>query len=157
MSLAGACTPPDAEAASRADSSPMIAMSERSPEFSCLREAIYFEAGISEPGRLAVAHVVMNRAQDPRFPGTICGVIADGQSRGACQFSYRCDGTPETFPDRVKFALADAAARKAAVEGAEDPTKGALFFHAASMPPGWFKTLHRTGEFGGNIFYRPGA
>jgi spore germination cell wall hydrolase CwlJ-like protein len=131
-----------------------VTVSERSPDFTCLREAIYYEAGLSQEGRLAVANVIMNRARDGRFPATICGVIADGQSRGACQFSYRCDSRPETFGDEVKFRLATEAARLALGRQVPDPTNGALFFHAASIPPGWFGTLDRRGNFGGNIFYR---
>ncbi|MEO0912185.1 MAG: cell wall hydrolase [Pseudomonadota bacterium] len=118
--------------------------------FECLREAIYFEAHASNPnGQHAVADVIKNRKRDPRFPNTVCGVISD-----RCQFSYRCDGRPETFPDKIKFRNATAIAREALANPQEDITKGALFFHAARMAPGWFGTLVRTGSFGGNIFYR---
>lgn len=118
--------------------------------FECLREAIYFEAAASNPkGQHAVADVIKNRKRDPRFPDTVCGVISD-----RCQFSYRCDGRPETFPDRIKYRNATAIAREALDKPDEDITKGALYFHAARMAPGWFGTLVRTGSFGGNIFYR---
>ncbi len=118
--------------------------------FECLREAIYFEAAASKPkGQHAVADVIINRKRDPRFPSTVCGVITD-----RCQFSYRCDGIPETFPDRIKYRNATAIAREALAKPDEDITKGALYFHAARMAPGWFGTLTRTGSFGGNIFYR---
>ena len=42
----------------------------------CLALNLYHEAR-SEPlkGQLAVAHVVMNRVNDPQFPQTVCGVI----------------------------------------------------------------------------------
>ena len=125
-------------------------------DFQCLREAIYFEAAATHTdGQHAVADVIKNRARDPRFPGTICGVIAEGQSRGACQFSYRCDGIPESFPDKVKYENATRIAKEALEQPEEDITGGALFFHAARMAPGWFATLVRVGNFGGNIFYRP--
>ena len=124
-------------------------------EFECLREAIYYEAGARSPdGQLAVANVIMNRAEDPRFPPTICKVVAEGEARGRCQFSYRCDGNSEDFGDAIKFRTATKAARLALEGEAGDVTKGAVYFHAASMPPGWFGTLKRTVALGGNIFYR---
>lgn len=125
-------------------------------EFQCLREAIYFEARASDTnGQHAVADVIKNRARDPRFPNTICGVISEGQARGACQFSYRCDSRSEKFYDDIKYANATKVAINAMENPEEDITKGSLYFHAARMAPGWFGTLIRTGNFGGNIFYRP--
>ncbi|MEM9428654.1 MAG: cell wall hydrolase [Pseudomonadota bacterium] len=119
-------------------------------EFECMREAIYFEAHARHTeGQHAVADVIKNRARDPRFPDTICGVISDG-----CQFSYRCDGIAETFPDAIKYESATLIAREALENPEEDITSGALFFHAVRMAPGWFASLIRTGSFGGNIFYR---
>ena len=48
-------------------------------ELTCLAQNIYFEAR-SEPleGKLAVAHVVMNRVASRYFPDTVCGVVQDG-------------------------------------------------------------------------------
>jgi len=42
----------------------------------CLAMNIYYEAR-HEPveGQIAVAHVVLNRTEDPRFPDSVCGVI----------------------------------------------------------------------------------
>lgn len=123
-------------------------------DFECLREAIYYEAAALDlTGGRAVANVIMNRAKDPRFPNTICGVVAQGEARGACQFSYRCDGRAENFGDRLKFEGATRAAEAALSNPQEDVTDGALFFHARTMRPGWFATLKRTITAGGNIFY----
>ncbi|MEM9229219.1 MAG: cell wall hydrolase [Pseudomonadota bacterium] len=123
-------------------------------DFACLKEAIYHEAAANSiDGGRAVANVILNRAEDPRFPDTVCGVIAEGEAAGRCQFSYRCDGRPETFPDKVKLANATEAATQALGNLDEDITAGALFFHATWMPPGWFGTLRRTVTMGGNIFY----
>src|SRR5882672_3747420 len=42
----------------------------------CLALTIYHEArGEPELGKFAVAHVVVNRAHDPRFPRRICDVV----------------------------------------------------------------------------------
>lgn len=121
----------------------------------CLREAIYHEsAANSLDGGRAVAHVILNRAQDPRFPNSVCGVIADGEAQGRCQFSYRCDGKPEVLADRKKLEGAIMATEVVLANPDEDPTSGALFFHARTMAPGWFASLRRTIVAGGNIFYR---
>ena len=64
----------------------------------CLATAVYFEAR-GEPfvGQSAVAHVVLNRVEDTRFPNDICSVVKQGPTyswktnfpiRNMCQFSY---------------------------------------------------------------------
>jgi hypothetical protein len=68
-------------------------------EWGCLAQAIYFEArGEPLDGQVAVAEVVLNRVQDRRFPGTVCGVTTQGVGSGrGCQFSYACDGNSDTM------------------------------------------------------------
>ena len=118
-------------------------------DIACLAEAVYFEArGTSDKGQKAVAHVVLNRANSPKFPDSVCGVIAD-----KCQFSYKCDGRPDVLANPSDRERALELARQV-LSGASDITQGALFFHAASMEPGWFNTRPKVGAFGGNIFYR---
>lgn len=116
----------------------------------CLAEAIYFESlGTSDRAAHAVAHVILNRREREEFPETVCGVVTEG-----CQFSYRCDGKPDTLADAAERDRAYRAA-EAVLEGRTfDPTNGALFFHAEAVRPGWFKTLDHLVEIGGNIFYR---
>lgn len=122
--------------------------------YNCLKEAIYFEAGaVPNPGREAVAHVIMNRVKDSRFPGDVCGVIQEGEDRRRCQFSYRCDLDPTVIRWPSQMEQAEETARKVLAGASADPTKGALFFHAKWMRPGWFATRKRVGQFGGNIFY----
>jgi spore germination cell wall hydrolase CwlJ-like protein len=118
-------------------------------DLACLAEAIYFEArGTGTTGETAVAHVVVNRAESPKFPRTVCGVVADG-----CQFSYRCDGRSDALSDPRSRAKAFKVA-EAVLAGAPDITRGALFFHSARISPGWFSSRPRVGTFGGNVFYR---
>ncbi|HRO10333.1 cell wall hydrolase [Amaricoccus sp.] len=134
---------PDAAAPEVARAAP----SER--DLSCLAEAVYFEArGTGPVGESAVAHVVVNRAQAPAFPNSICGVVGDG-----CQFSYRCDGHSDALAEPGSRARAFKVA-ETVLSGAPDITGGALFFHSARVAPGWFKTRPRVGTFGGNVFYR---
>ncbi len=118
-------------------------------DLACLAEAVYFEArGTGTAGEAAVAHVVVNRAKSPKFPATVCGVVADG-----CQFSYRCDGRPDVLADQKQRARAYRTA-ETVLAGDADPTDGALFFHSARAKPGWFAKRKRTGTIGGNVFYR---
>ena len=121
----------------------------------CLTEAIYFEAGNKgEPGRRAVAHVIINRLNSNDFPNNLCSVIRQGQTEQKCQFSYRCDldYTRFIYPDQRMRAKATATA--VLIGDTQDPTDGALFFHADYANPGrWFSSLKRVGNFGGNIFY----
>ena len=118
-------------------------------DLACLAEAVYFEArGTGAEGEAAVAHVVVNRSNDPEFPDSVCGVVAQG-----CQFSYRCDGRSDALADAGARARAYAVA--ATVLTAEnDPTDGALFFHSARAKPGWFARRDRVARIGGNVFYR---
>ena len=126
-----------------------------SDDLNCLSEALYFEArGTNYEGERAVGEVVLNRASDTRFPATVCGVI-DQRYNGSCQFSYRCDSIPnDQFHEPVELAKMRSIALELLTRREEDITNGALFFHAASMEPGWFNTLSKRGQFGGNIFYR---
>lgn len=118
-------------------------------DLACLAEAVYFEArGTGTEGEAAVAHVVVNRSKDPKFPDSVCGVVAQG-----CQFSYRCDGRSDALADPRARARAYRVA-EAVLVADDDPTHGALFFHSASARPGWFARRERVGTIGGNVFYR---
>jgi N-acetylmuramoyl-L-alanine amidase len=141
---------PDLPSRTAANSAAELATATVSDEtVACLAEAVYFEArGTGPDGRRAVAHVVVNRARDSRFPGSVCGVVRQG-----CQFSYRCDGHAETYAEPAARSRAISTAR-AVLAGAPDITGGALFFHAARVAPGWFTTRSRVGQIGGNVFYR---
>ncbi|MBL1435887.1 MAG: cell wall hydrolase [Rhodobacteraceae bacterium] len=126
-----------------------------SADLDCLSEALYFEArGTSYEGERAVGEVILNRAADSRFPASVCGVI-DQRYNGSCQFSYRCDAIPnDHFGEPAELAKMRNISLELLIDRNEDITNGALFFHAASMRPGWFATLSKRGRFGGNIFYR---
>ena len=84
-------------------------------EVYCMAQNVYFEARHeSMIGKIAVAHVVMNRIEDKKWPGTVCEVVKQGPIRESwktrkytnlpkeervywprrdrCQFSWYCDG-----------------------------------------------------------------
>ena len=127
-------------------------------DWQCLTEAIYFEArGESLQGQIAVAEVILNRADSPLYPGSICGVVQQ-RGGGGCQFSYVCDG----YADRMhETAAADLAGRiaRAMLDGAPRVlTDGATHFHTRNVRPGWSKRFARTATIGAHHFYRqPGS
>jgi spore germination cell wall hydrolase CwlJ-like protein len=124
-------------------------------DLGCMAEALYFEArGTGYKGARAVGEVILNRAADSRFPAGICAVV-DQRSHGACQFSYRCDAIPNSrFSEPAELVKMRGIAYELLTNRGADITRGALYFHAATMAPGWFASLSRRGQFGGNIFYR---
>lgn len=124
-------------------------------EWSCLTEAIYFEArGESLRGQVAVAEVILNRRDSPEFPGTICEVLDQGvHKRGKCQFSYNCDGLHEVFHEEDAHRKAALIANEM-LEGFElNLTNGALYYHSVSVRPGWSKKLIRTARIGDHYFF----
>jgi spore germination cell wall hydrolase CwlJ-like protein len=147
--LANCAASPPTMASRNAPESQPAASRANERDLACLAEAIYFEArGTGQAGEAAVAHVVVNRAQSRKFPGSVCGVVGDG-----CQFSYRCDGHSDALLEPSARARAFRVA-ETVLAGAPDITNGALFFHSARVAPGWFSSRPRIGTFGGNVFYR---
>ncbi len=126
----------------------------------CLARTIYWEArGEDTAGMEAIASVVMNRVGKESFPDTVCGVVKQGQEKHACQFSWWCDGKPDTVQDdQDRYTLAKEIARKALNGQLADRTKGALFFHRKGAGgPDWSKKYIRTARIGDQDFYKPRA
>lgn len=126
-------------------------------EFTCLARALYFEArGEGVDGQYAVAEVILNRVDSPRYPSSICGVVYQGAARhNACQFSFACDGNPETIHERQAYGLAKQIARDMKDGANRSLTDGATHFHNTSVNPPWARTYDRTAQIGAHIFYRP--
>lgn len=58
-------------------------------QFDCLVTTLYHEArGEPNQGVLAVANVVLNRMESPRYPKTVCGVVKQQLVKGIWQFSF---------------------------------------------------------------------
>lgn len=125
-----------------------------SPEFECLKEALYFESrGENVKGQFAVAEVILNRVDSPAYPKTVCGVVAQGNSQ-SCQFSYNCDGKAEVMHEAGSEELA---ARIAALmlQGApRELTDGATHFHTTAVNPRWSRVFEQTASIGRHLFYR---
>ena len=68
-------------------------------ELYCMAQNVYFEARHeSMIGKIAVAHVVMNRMEDKRWPGTVCEVVKQGPIRE----SWKTKKDP-TLPDEERI------------------------------------------------------
>lgn len=125
-------------------------------ELDCLAEAVYFEArGEPLEGRVAVAEVILNRADSAFWPDTVCDVISQGSDqRNACQFSYKCDGKPEEIDDRPAYRAALTLAEFMMQGAPRRRADGATHYHAASVSPDWAGALEQVAEVGQHIFYR---
>ncbi len=125
-------------------------------ELDCLARNVYFEArGEPDEGKAAVAHVVMNRAANKRFPDTVCEVIRQGgaQKLHKCQFSWWCDGLSDEPTNKPAWLKSQDVAGQVYWGRSDDPTVGALWYHAAKARPIWRKALIRGPRIGDHIFY----
>ncbi len=125
-------------------------------EIDCLALNVYFEArGESEIGQRAVAHVVMNRVGDFRFPETACETIRQGHDKGLhkCQFSWLCDGLTDQPVDRRAWRQAKIIAEDVYYRASSDPTGGALWYHADYVAPWWRTALAEGPIIGQHVFY----
>jgi spore germination cell wall hydrolase CwlJ-like protein len=126
--------------------------------WSCLAEAIYFEArGEAVKGQFAVAEVILNRVASSRFPDSVCAVIGQGTGRKhGCQFSYKCDGIPERIHEPKAYERVGKIARIALDSAPLNLTKGATFYHTTAVRPRWASKFRRTAKMGVHLFYRRG-
>lgn len=127
------------------------------PQWSCLTEALYFEArGETVRGQVAVAEVILNRVSSPRFPGTVCGVIHQGTGkRYQCQFTYTCDGNPETISEPAAYARVGKIARMMLDGAPRSLAGGATYYHTTAVNPSWARKFRRTARHGVHLFYKP--
>lgn len=123
------------------------------PAAICLALALYFEGrGESTDGQIAIAEVVVNRAESDRYPDHICEVVFQPK-----QFSFVTNNeTPEPAEDSPQWvkALRLANAYLAAPKDATGLTGGSLWYHAAYVKPAWAAKLQRTVKIGNHIFYK---
>ena len=122
-------------------------------QWDCMRKALYFEArGETLSGQFAVAEVVLNRVDSPDYPKTVCGVVKS-TGRGACAFSWVCDGNSDQMRDPVSIDRAGRIARLMMDGAPRALTMGATFFHARYVRPNWGNVVQTT-AIGAHVFYR---
>ena len=131
---------------------------DRERQLYCMTKNIYWEAA-SEPaeGKLAVAQVVLNRAESGQFPTDPCQVIYQKNviySRVICQFSWFCEDTYKIRPVHQKlWDESYRAAQMVLLEGFRLPAlKEALYYHADYVNPQWRKV--KVAKIGRHIFYK---
>ncbi len=127
-----------------------------SASLDCLALNIYHEArGEPLEGKIAVGQVVMNRVGDPDFPAGVCEVVKQGgeRPRDRCQFSWWCDGLSDRPDEAGAWEDSKGLAGKILAGGLEDPTRGALWYHADHVTPDWQTDIVRQGKIGRHVFY----
>jgi len=122
-----------------------------SPEMECLAGAVYFESrGEPAAGQLAVAQVVVNRAEAQQFPSSYCGVVYQRS-----QFSFVKGGNmPRIKRGSSAWQRAKTIAR-IAHEGMWNSEAGdSLYFHAKYVNPNWSRKKTARATINSHIFYR---
>ena len=117
-------------------------------ELECMAKVVHHEAANqSLQGQLAVAQLILNRVKSPLFPKTICAVVNQpGQF-----FSTRAYAAPVRSP---RWHTSVAIARIAREANTPEIVPGALFYHAAFVPPPWSRRRVKVARIGENVFYR---
>ncbi len=135
---------------------PRLASTALDTERSCLAMALYHEArGEGEEAMLAVGHAVLNRRDHDTFPETVCAVVKHGGETPPCQFSWWCDGRPDTPHNEELWERASALALELLqAEERDDPTGGALYFLAEGNLPPWAQGFTETHRAGGHVFLK---
>lgn len=118
-------------------------------EGKCLATAVYFEArGESLEGQLAVADVVLNRADSEQYPDDWCDVV-----KQKAQFSFVENRRFPQIRDMESWEKAKAVAR-IAIDGADEIVRGdVLWYHADYVKPVWRHNLSKVTKVGQHIFY----
>ncbi|QWC56789.1 cell wall hydrolase [Erythrobacter sp. 3-20A1M] len=122
-----------------------------SREMECLAGAIYFESrGEPLEGQLAVARVIVNRAESRVFPSDYCGVVYQRS-----QFSFVRGGR---MPSIRRASGAWQRARKIARIAHEDlwdsKARDSLYFHAKRVRPSWSNRKIARATISSHVFYR---
>lgn len=136
------------------------------PDVTCMAMNIYMEAGNqSVAGKLAVAHVTLNRVDMERYPGSVCGVVTQGPTyqtksgmtfpvKWKCQFSWFCDGKADKPVDSITWNESIYLANKILNNKMYDFTDGATHYHNDQVSPAWSRQLKKIVVIDNHTFYR---
>lgn len=122
-------------------------------EWNCLATVVYHESR-GEPfnAQVAVAHVVMNRVADDRWPEKVCDVVYQaGQFTDIERAQVDVSGTA--------WRTAQEVALHALLGLSDDPTGGARWFYnpgLVTIEPSWVKGLEKAAfpDSGAHLFLR---
>lgn len=122
-----------------------------SEQMKCLAGAIYFESrGEPLAGQLAVAQVIINRADSSSFPSSYCGVVYQRS-----QFSFVKGGRmPSIRTNSAAWRKAKAIAKIAHEGQWESEAADSLYFHAKYVRPSWSRKKVARATINTHIFYR---
>ncbi|QSB45094.1 cell wall hydrolase [Tsuneonella flava] len=122
-----------------------------SRQMKCLAGAIYFESrGEPLAGQLAVAKVIINRAESSAFPSDYCGVVYQRS-----QFSFVRGGRmPHIRTASAAWKRAKAIARIAHEDLWESKADDALYFHARRVNPRWSRNRVAAATISSHVFYK---
>lgn len=120
-----------------------------------LAEAIYYEArGEPLSGQIAVAWVILNRVNSPRFPATVEEVVNQPY-----QFSYLNAGKmPVSYPEFESYKLAKKIATGVLHGTILDPSNGSTFYlnpKKLKRLPKWVHQFKQVAVLGNHNFYKP--
>lgn len=136
----------------------------------CLALNAYFDAADDGPlPERAVSHVVLNRVDDQRWPGSVCEVVfertfSSDEGRMVGQFDWTTDDEPNAVPAadlgqpappfESPWATAVISALRAMLED-DDPTSGAThYYDPGDFVPVWTASprIEDRGRFGKHVF-----
>ena len=115
----------------------------------CLAKAVYHEArGEDVVGQMAVAHVVINRATDSRYPFGICAVVNQPKQFSGIDYAV-IDYNSKAWERAIEAAVF------ASLGITDDPTGGATHYYAhKKVSPYWKNSLVKTARIGNHTFFR---
>lgn len=126
-------------------------------EVNCLALNIYFEAATEpEAGKYGVAHVTMNRRDDPRWPGTVCDVVYENRA-----FSWTITHPNRKPGNNTAWEQAKIVAKRVyfGLDKRRELWRGVTYYHADYVREGiqaaWRRRLVEYVQVGRHIFYRP--
>ena len=91
--------------------------------------ATHFEAGVlSDDGKAAVIHSILNRVKSKNYPNTITKVVKQGGTRRfQCQYTFMCDGKHERV-NKKDLESSERIVRLVLRGAIPNPVPGAVFY-----------------------------
>lgn len=139
-------------------------------QLQCLALNIYHEArGESVNGKLAVAHVTVNRVHSKKFPNTVCEVVTQARYsnwwkethgrnvplRNQCSFSWYCDGKSDQVYNQQAWQSSLSIARSVLMKHTQDPTNGATYYYNPTLAdPYWKDHFQQVASVDNHVFLR---
>lgn len=114
----------------------------------CIASAIYYEAmGESRQGKIAVAHVIVNRSKSGKFASTPCGVVYQKGQFTWINPRYRTlVYSPAMWAESMEIA-------QIVLDGSvSDSSNGALYFHNRHVHPAYARKHYVVATIGQHVF-----